>query len=61
MLLDPEKFAPKRQYHADVDQKDPELSRVIPEDADLGEVYRTHRPIDAPIVSPPEERHHPMA
>jgi len=61
MLLDPEKFAPRRQYHADVDQKDPELTREIPYDEDLGEVYRRHRPIDAPITSPPEERHHPMA
>jgi NADH-quinone oxidoreductase subunit I len=61
MLLDPEKYAPRRQYHADVDQKDPELTREIPEDEDLGEVYRRHRPIDAPITSPPEERHHPMA
>jgi NADH-quinone oxidoreductase subunit I len=48
MLLDPEKFAPRRQYHADVDQADPELHREIPEDEDLGEVYRRHRPIDAP-------------
>jgi NADH-quinone oxidoreductase subunit I len=61
MLLDPETFAPPRQYHADVDQTDPELHRPIPEDEDLGEVYRHHRPIDAPITSPPEERHHPMA
>jgi len=61
MLLDPETYAPRRQYHADVDQKDPDLRRVIPEDEDLGEVYRRHRPIDAPITSPPEERHHPMA
>jgi len=61
MLLDPEKYAPRRQYHADVDSKDPELHRVIPEDLDLGEVYRHHRPLDAPIVTPPEERHHPLA
>jgi NADH-quinone oxidoreductase subunit I len=61
MLLDPEKYAPRRQYHADVDQTDPELRREIPEDEDLGQVYRTHRPISAPIVSPPEERHHPLA
>src|SRR5215216_311415 len=27
MLLDPEKYAPRRQYHADVDGADPELSR----------------------------------
>ena len=45
MLLDPEKFAPARQYHADVDQTDPELRREIPEDQDLGEVYRRHHPL----------------
>jgi NADH-quinone oxidoreductase subunit I len=61
MLLDPEKYAPRRQYHADVDQTDPELRREIPDDLDLGEVYRTHRPLAAPITSPPEERHHPLA
>jgi NADH-quinone oxidoreductase subunit I len=61
MLLDPEKYAPRRQYHADVDQTDPELHREIPDDLDLGEVYRTHRPLGAPITSPPEERHSPMA
>jgi NADH-quinone oxidoreductase subunit I len=47
MLLDPEKYAPRRQYHADVDQTDPELKREIPEDEDLGEVYRRHRPLGA--------------
>jgi NADH-quinone oxidoreductase subunit I len=61
MLLDPEKYAPRRQYHPDVDQTDPELRREIPPDQDLGQVYRTHRPLDAPIESPPEERHHPLA
>jgi NADH-quinone oxidoreductase subunit I len=61
MLLDPEKYAPRRQYHADVDQTDPELRREIPDDLDLGEVYRTHRPLGAPITSPPEDRHHPLA
>jgi len=45
MLLDPEKYAPPRQYHADVDQTDPELHRVIPAEEDLGEVYRRHRPL----------------
>jgi hypothetical protein len=60
MLLDPEKYAPARQYHADVDQKDPELSRVIPEDQDLGEVYRTHRPLGASQADP-EKEHHPLA
>ena len=38
MLLDPEKYAPPRQYHADVDQQDPELRREIPKDQDIGEV-----------------------
>ena len=61
MLLDPETFAPRRQYHRDVDSQDPELRRVIPEGEDLGQVYRTHRPIDAPITSEPEARHHPLA
>jgi NADH-quinone oxidoreductase subunit I len=61
MLLDPEKYAPPRQYHPDVDQKDPELRREIPDAVDLGEVYRTHRPIDAPHTAPPEEFHHPLA
>jgi NADH-quinone oxidoreductase subunit I len=58
MLLDPETYAPRRQFHADVD-KPRELH--IPANLDLGEVYRTHRPIDAPITSPPEERHDPLA
>jgi NADH-quinone oxidoreductase subunit I len=61
MLLDPEHYAPKRQYHPDVDRTDPELKREIPDDEDLGEVYRTHRPLGAPITSPPEDRHHPLA
>jgi hypothetical protein len=74
MLLAPESFAPSRQYHADVDLSDDNLepvdprdpargyrSRPIPDDVDLGEVYRGHRPIDAPITTPPDERHHPMA
>ncbi|MGI9146349.1 MAG: NuoI/complex I 23 kDa subunit family protein [Chloroflexota bacterium] len=61
MLLDPQDFAPPRQYHADVDQTDPELHREIPEDEDLGEVYRTHRPLDAAITSTPDKQHHPMA
>ncbi len=55
MLLDPERYAPRRQYHPDVDKP---RDVNIPDDLDLGEVYRRHRPIDAPIVSPPDERHH---
>src|SRR3981081_797319 len=39
MLLDPEKYAPKTQNHADVDQLDPEPTRHIPYEEDLGEVY----------------------
>jgi formate hydrogenlyase subunit 6/NADH:ubiquinone oxidoreductase subunit I len=61
MLLDPEKYAPPRQYHPDVDKQDPELRRVIPDHEDLGEVYRTHRPLGAPVTQPPEEQHHPLA
>jgi NADH-quinone oxidoreductase subunit I len=55
MLLEPEKYAPKRQFHADVDATDDNLERVpetgqlrsrpIPDDLDLGEVYRRHRPL----------------
>jgi NADH-quinone oxidoreductase subunit I len=55
MLLDPEQYAPERQYHSDVDQKDPELTRVIPEDEDLGEVYRRHRPLGAAQEEQPHE------
>ena len=58
MLLDPEKYAPRRQYHPDVDKP---RHVHIPDDQDLGEVYRHHRPLNAPIESPPEDRHHPMA
>jgi NADH-quinone oxidoreductase subunit I len=58
MLLDPEKFAPKRQYHPDVD-KPREID--VPDELDLGEVYRRHRPLGAPITAPPEERHDPRA
>ena len=61
MLLEPEKYAPRRQYHADVDQQDPQLRREIPDDLDLGEVYRTHRPLGAPITAPPDQTHHPLA
>jgi NADH-quinone oxidoreductase subunit I len=58
MLLDPEKYAPKRQYHPDVDKP---RDVNIPDELDLGEVYRQHRPLDAPITAPPEERHSPRA
>ena len=59
MLLDPEKYAPRRQYHPDVDRLTKDVN--IPDDLDLGEVYRTHRPLGAPIESPPEDRHDPKA
>ena len=58
MLLDPEKYAPRRQYHPDVDKT---RDVRIPDDLDLGEVYRRHRPLGAPVTSPPGERHHPPA
>ncbi len=61
MLLDPEKYAPRRQYHADVDRQDTDVGRVIPDDQDLGEVYRKHHPLGARITTPPEERHAPQA
>ena len=60
MLLDPYRYAPRRQYHPDVDTPK-DASFFPPPDLDLGEVYRTHRPLGAPITSPPETRHHPLA
>lgn len=59
MLLDPDKHAPRRQYHADVDKVTKNMD--IPDDLDLGEVYRHHHPLGAPITSPPDQRHHPMS
>ena len=41
MLLEPEKYAPKRQFHADVDRK--HTIDVLPEH-DLDKVYAEHRP-----------------
>jgi NADH-quinone oxidoreductase subunit I len=52
MLLDPEKYAPRLQFHPDVDRRKPITTR--PED-DLGRVYRTHHPVGAP--DPRGERH----
>lgn len=49
MLLDPERHAPRVQYHPDVDR--PREINVPPEH-DLGEVYRRHRPLGAK----PQER-----
>ena len=53
MLLEPERYAPARQFHKDVDATDDNLepdpdrpghqrSRPIPDALDLGEVYRRH-------------------
>ena len=55
MLLEPEQYAPRIQYHPDVDK--PRVIDVPPED-DLGNVYRTHHPIGAPSTSVeiPEQR-----
>src|SRR5919199_2399706 len=58
MLLDPEKYAPKRQYHPDVDKP---RDVNIPDELDLGEVYRAHRPLAAPITTPLAARHDPRA
>ena len=44
MLLDPAKYAPKLQYHADVDRSTD--SRGV--HTTLDDVYRTHHPIGAP-------------
>jgi NADH-quinone oxidoreductase subunit I len=46
MLLQPEKYAPKGQFHADVDKLDkwPSVIRLDP-DKDLDTVYKTHRPL----------------
>jgi NADH-quinone oxidoreductase subunit I len=60
MLLDPERFAPKRQFHASVDT--PKDERFFnPPEYDLGQVYRGHRPLGAPPTPDEEERHHPLA
>jgi NADH-quinone oxidoreductase subunit I len=42
MLLNPEKLAPKMQFHADVDEP---RKFHIPTDLDLDTVYKTHRPL----------------
>jgi formate hydrogenlyase subunit 6/NADH:ubiquinone oxidoreductase subunit I len=43
MLLDPDKYAPKRQYHPEVDKP---RAIDVPRELDLGEVYRDHRPLE---------------
>jgi NADH-quinone oxidoreductase subunit I len=46
MLLKPEKFAPKAQFHADVDQQDKWKSVIqLDTDKDLDTVYQTHKPL----------------
>jgi NADH-quinone oxidoreductase subunit I len=46
MLLQPERYAPKGQYHEDVDKLDrwPSVIRLDP-DKDLDTVYKLHRPL----------------
>jgi NADH-quinone oxidoreductase subunit I len=55
MLLNPEQFAPRRQFHADVDK--PKDGRFFPasKDEDLGEVYRRHQPLGANDESTPAQ------
>src|SRR6476469_2260920 len=48
MLLEPARYAPKLQYHADVDRSTD--SRGV--HTTLNEVYRTHHPIGAPDSRP---------
>lgn len=46
MLLQPERFAPKGQFHADVDKLDKWPSVIqLDTDKDLDTVYKTHRPL----------------
>jgi NADH-quinone oxidoreductase subunit I len=50
MLLEPEKYAPKGQYHADVDGLHRDKKPVVYDpqvkpDADLDTVYKQHRPL----------------
>src|SRR5688572_6779494 len=50
MLLQPEKYAPKMQFHADVDalhrnEKPVVFDPKVKPDADLDTVYKTHRPL----------------
>ncbi|MCC6179062.1 MAG: NADH-quinone oxidoreductase subunit NuoI [Chloroflexi bacterium] len=54
MLLDPEQYAPRIQYHADVD-KSVDFRGVH---TTLGEVYRTHHPVGAPDL---RDRSYPYA
>jgi NADH-quinone oxidoreductase subunit I len=50
MLLEPEKYAPKGQYHADVDNLHRDVKPVVYDvklapNADLDTVYKTHAPL----------------
>lgn len=50
MLLEPEKYAPRGQYHADVDNLHRDFKPVVYDvklspDADLDTVYKTHAPL----------------
>ena len=50
MLLQPEKFAPKSQYHADVDNSHRDVKPILYDQkitpkTDLDAVYKTHRPL----------------
>jgi NADH-quinone oxidoreductase subunit I len=50
MLLEPEKYAPKGQYHADVDNSHRADKPIVYDvkldpNADLDTVYKTHRPL----------------
>ena len=46
MLLSPEKYAPKMQFHSDVDKLDKWPSVIaLDTDKDLDTVYKNHRPL----------------
>ena len=54
MLLEPEKYAPKGQYHADIDNQHRALKPIIYDvkvdaDKDLDTVYKTHHPLGATL------------
>ena len=50
MLLAPDRFAPKMQFHADVDKADKwPVAIKLDSDKDLDTVYKTHRPLGATL------------
>lgn len=62
MLLEPEKFAPKGQFHADVDgmhrDKKPIIYDVkVDADKDLDTVYKTHSPLGKTLAQLSEQSH----